>query len=73
MGVSNEYVLRSALPTPKVDQFWLSKDVRDLVRRVDKLARYGLDLNQRQPQPEKLRPRVQSRFGGGVLQLTYRH
>ena len=73
LGVSNPYLIRAALPTPKVQRFLLSKDIRDLARRVDKLARYGVDLNQRTPQPEKLQLRFQSRDFGGLLQIRYRH
>ena len=53
--------------------FTLSRDVLDLVHRVEKLAVHGVELNQRKlPQQEKLNLRVQSRLGGGVLQLCYR-
>ncbi len=72
LGVSNPYVIAAGLPTPKAQRFLLSKDIRDLVKRVDRLARYGLDLNQRTPQPEKLQLRFQSLDFGGLLQIRYR-
>jgi len=73
LGVSNPYLIRAALPTPKAQRFLLSQDIRDLAKRVDDLARYGLDLNQRTPQPQKLQLRVQSRELGALLQICYRH
>ena len=73
LGLSNPYIVRAALPAPKMQRFELSEDLRSLARRVDKLARFGLDLNRRKPQVEKLQLRFQSRHVGGVLQLTYRH
>ena len=73
LGVSNPYVIAAAVPTPKTQRFLLSKDIRALVKRVDRLARYGLDLNQRKPQPDKLQLRFQSRDFGGLLQICYRH
>jgi len=73
LGVSSPYIIRAALPTPRSHRFLLSQDIRDLVKRVDKLARYGVDLNQRTPQPEKLQLRFQSLDFGGFLQLCYRH
>ena len=73
LGVSNRYVIAAAVRTPKAQRFLLSKDIRDLVKRVDRLARYGLDLNQRKPQLEKLQLRFQSRDFGGLLQICYRH
>ena len=73
LGVSNPYVVRAALPTPTARRFVLSKDVRSLAKRVDTVARYGLDLNQRTPQPQKLQLRFESRDFGGLLQLCYRH
>ena len=73
LGVSNSYIIRAAIPTPRAHRFLLSEDVRDLAKRVDKLARYGVDLNQRKPQQEKLQLRFQSVDFGGLLQLCYRH
>ena len=73
LGVSNPYVVRAALPTPTARRFVLSKDVRSLAKRVDAVARHGLDLNQRTPQPQKLQLRFESRDFGGLLQLCYRH
>jgi hypothetical protein len=73
LGVSNPYIIRAALPTPRAQRFLLSEDIRDLVKRVDTLARYGVDLNQRTPQSEKLQLRFQSLYMGGLLQICYRH
>jgi len=73
LGVSNPYLVRAALPTPTAQRFLLSKDIRDLAKRVDNLARYGLDLNQRTPQAQKLQLRFQSRDFGGLLKLSYRY
>jgi len=73
LGVTNPYLVRAALPTPKAQRFLLSKDIRSLAKRVDNLARYGLDLNQRTPQTQKLQLRFQSHDFGGLLQICYRH
>jgi len=73
LGVTNTYVVAAAVEKPRVLGFTFSQDLRDLALRVEKLARYGVDLNQRRLQhTEKLNLRVQSRIGGGVLQLCYR-
>jgi hypothetical protein len=71
LGVSNPYLVRAALPTPETQRFLLSKDIRVFAERVDSLARYGLDLNQRTPQAEKLQLRFQSRDFGGLLKICY--
>lgn len=73
LGVSNPYLVRAALPMPMAQRFLLSKDIRDLAKRVDNLARYGLDLNQRTPQARKLQLRFQSHDLGGLLKLSYRY
>lgn len=73
LGVSNPYLVRAAVPTPKARRFLLSEDIRDLAKRVDNVARYGLDLNQRTPQAQKLQLRFQSRDLGGLLKLSYRY
>jgi hypothetical protein len=78
LGLTNPYVVAAALERPAIEApkglgFTLSRDVLDLVHRVEKLAVHGVELNQRKlPQQEKLNLRVQSRLGGGVLQLCYR-
>ncbi len=72
LGVSNPYVLRAAFANPASRRFTISRDIRDLVRRVDKLARFGVDLNRHTPGPEKVQLRLQSRFGGGLVQICYR-
>jgi hypothetical protein len=73
LGVANPYLVAAAVKKAPVIGFTFSQDLRDLADRVEKLARDGVDLNQRKlPQAEKLNLRVQSRFGGGVLQLCYR-
>jgi hypothetical protein len=73
LGVANPYLVASAMKRPKVLGFTFSQNLVDLAHRVEKLARHGVELNQRKlTHPEKLNLRVQSRFGGGVLQLCYR-
>lgn len=79
LGMSNPYLIAAAASplvdaaTPQVLRFRLSRDLLDLVHRVERLAVDGVELNQRKlSQPEKLNLRVQSRLGGGVLQLCYR-
>jgi hypothetical protein len=73
LGVANPYLVASAVKKPPLISFAFSQDLRDLALRVEKLARDGVDLNQRKLQPtEKLNLRVQGRLGGGVLQLCYR-
>ena len=80
LGLSNSYVIAAALERPAVRPrggwlgFTLSQDLVDLVQRMNKLAVWGVELNQRKlPHREKLNLRVQSRLGGGVIQLHYRH
>jgi len=74
LGMNNPYLIAAATRKPQVIRFLLSRDIRDLVARVDKLARYGVDLNQRKlPHIEKLQLRVRQRGPGGVLLLSYRH
>lgn len=73
LGMMNPYVIAAATEKPKILGFTFSQDLRDLVKRVETLAVDGVELNQRKlPQAEKLNLRVQSRLGGGVLQLCYR-
>jgi hypothetical protein len=73
LGVTNPYLIAAATKKPEVRGFTFSKDLRKLYQRVETLAIYGVDLNQRKlPHAEKLNLRVQTRFGGGVLQLRYR-
>ena len=74
LGMMNPYVVAAAAETkPKVIGFTFSKDLRDLAKRVEHLAVHGVELNQRKLEhTEKLNLRVQSRLGGGVLQLCYR-
>jgi hypothetical protein len=80
LGFSSSYVIAAALERPEVRPrggllgFTLSRDLVDLVNRVEKLAVHGVELNQRKlPHREKLNLRLQSRLGGGVVQLYYRH
>ena len=80
LGFSSSYVISAALERPEVRPrggllgFTLSRDLVDLVNRVEKLAVHGVELNQRKlPHREKLNLRLQSRLGGGVVQLYYRH
>ena len=79
LGLSNPYVVAAALKRPAIKEprgllgFTLSRDIVDFVNRVEKLAVHGVELNQRKLyQADKLNLRVQSRLGGGVLQLCYR-
>ncbi len=74
LGLSNPYLIAASMEAPPVRGFTLSQEIRDLVRRVDKLARYGVDLNQRKmAHTEKLQLRVRQVGFGGLLQLRYRH
>jgi len=73
LGMTNPYVIAAAASKPDVIGFTLSRDIRDLAAHVDRLARYGIDLNQRKlPHTEKLQLRVKPRGFGGVLQICYR-
>ena len=74
LGVTNPYLVAAAIKAPAVRRFTLSQDILDLAAHVDKLARYGVDLNQRKKRlhAEKLRLRVKPRDVGGVLQICYR-
>ena len=73
LGVTNPRLIEAAAGKPAVRGFTFSRDLRDLALRVEKLARFGVDLNQHKiVHPEKLNLRVESRLGGGVLQLCYR-
>ena len=78
LGLTNPHVLAAAFRHPAVRPargllgLTLSRDIIDFVRRVNKLAVYGLELNQRVIKTEKLNLRVESRLGGGLLQLSYR-
>jgi len=75
LGVTNPYLVAAAMKTPEVRGFRLSQDIRDLAAQVERLARYGVDLNQRKmPHAAKLQLRVDTRTRGvgGILQLRYR-
>ena len=75
LGVTSPYLIAAATKTPEVRGFTLSQDIRVLAAQVEKLARYGVDLNQRRmPRTEKLQLRVDTRIRGvgGILQLRYR-
>ncbi|UCF48814.1 MAG: hypothetical protein JSU89_16890 [Myxococcales bacterium] len=73
LGVTNPHVIAGAVKSPQVIGFTFSRDLRSLYLRVEKLAIYGVDLNQRKmPRAEKLNLRVNARLGGGVLQICYR-
>lgn len=76
LGVTNPYLIAAATKTPEVLRFTLSQDILDLAERVEKLARYGVDLNQRKiTHTQKLQLRVDTRTRGvgGILQICYRH
>ena len=78
LGLSNPYVIAASFERPAIEAprglgFTLSRDVLDLVQRVETLAIHGLELNRHNlHQRDQLNLRVQSRLGGGVLQLCYR-
>ena len=78
LGLSNPYLIAASVEAPTLEKptvlgFTFSRGPGDLVNRVEILARDGVELNQRGlPHAEKLNLRVESRFGGGVLQLRYR-
>jgi hypothetical protein len=78
LGLNNPYLVAASLKPrsperPEVLGFKLSKNIVNLVHRVETLARDGVALNQRKLEhSEKLNLRVESRYGGGVLQLRYR-
>ncbi len=71
--MANPYLVAAAAKNkPQVLGFTLSQDIRDFAQQVTRLARYGVDLNQRKlPHAEKLQLRVKSRGVGGVLQICY--
>lgn len=74
LSITSPYLLAAATATPKVQGFTLSQEIRELAAHVERLANYGVDLNQRKiPRTEKLHLRVRtSRRGvGGVVQLLY--
>jgi hypothetical protein len=73
LGVNNTYLVAAAMRKPEVMRFTFSRDLQKLYHRVERLAIHGVDLNQRKlPRDEKLNLRVESKLGGGVLQLRYR-
>lgn len=74
LGLNNAYLVAASTENPAGRRFaFISKDLLKLYHRVERLAIYGVTLNQRKlPRDEKLNLRVQSRYGGGVLQLRYR-
>lgn len=73
LGLNNPYLIAAAAGTPQLQGFAFSSDLLDFARRVQKLAIFGVDLNQRkEPRTQRLNLRVRSRYGGGVLQLCYR-
>ncbi len=73
LGMTNPYLIAAAAKKPEFKGFTLSRDILDLAAHVERLARYGVDLNQRKlPHGEKLQLRVEQRGVGGVLQICYR-
>ena len=73
LGMTNPYVIAAAAAKPEVIGFALSRDILDLAAHVERIARYGVDLNQRKlPHSEKLQLRVKPSGVGGVLQICYR-
>lgn len=72
LGVTNPYLVAAAVKTPEAQGFTLSQDIRDLAAHVERLARHGVDLNQRKVvHADRLHLRVQPRGIGGVLQICY--
>jgi len=73
LGMTNPYVIAAAATKPKVLRFTISRDIRDLAAQVERLAHYGVDLNQRKlVRTEKLQLRLKPSGVGGVLQICYR-
>lgn len=73
LGITNPYVVAAAVTKPEVLGFTLSRDIRDLAAQVERLAQYGVDLNQRKlAHTEKLQLRLTPRDVGGVVQICYR-
>ena len=73
LGVTNPYLVAAAMKTPEVRGFTWSQDILDLAAQVEKLARYGVEVNQRKMlHTERLQLRVKPRGFGGVLQICYR-
>ena len=74
LGVTNPYLVAATMKTSEVLRFGFSRNIRDAADRLEKLARFGVDLNQRgaQLRDDKLQLRVQSQLAGGVLQICYR-
>jgi hypothetical protein len=73
LGFRNPYVIAAAAGTLQLQGFNLSRDLMGFAKRVERLATFGVDLNQRKlPRTDKLNLRVRGRYGGGVLQLCYR-
>ena len=76
LGVTNPYLITAAIEIPEAQGFILSQHIRDLAKQVEKLARYGVDLNQRKSlHTEMLQLRVDARIRGvgGVLKICYQH
>jgi hypothetical protein len=73
LGIADAHVIAAATMKPKLMGFTLSRDILDLAAQVERLARFGVDLNQRKlPHAEKLQLRVKPRGVGGVLEICYR-
>ncbi len=73
LGMTNPYLVAAAATKPEVIGFTLSRDILGLAAHMERLARFGVDLNQRKlPHSEKLQLRVKPSGVGGVLQICYR-
>ena len=73
LGMTNPYVIAAAAAKPEVLGFKLSGDIRNLAAQVERLAQYGVDLNQRKlTHTEKVQLRLKPRGVGVVLQICYR-
>jgi hypothetical protein len=73
LGFRNPYVIAAAAGTLQPQGVTFSRDLMGFAERVERLATFGVELNQRKlPHTDKLNLRVRGRYGGGVLQLCYR-
>ena len=77
LGLGNPYLVAASVNSPTLQRpevlgFTFSRNLVRMVNRVEVLARDGVELNARRPYRERLNLVVQSRSGGGVLQLRYR-
>jgi len=73
LGLRDPNLIAAAAGALRLPGFTFSRDLMDFAKRVELLATFGVDLNQRKlPHTDKLNLRVRSQYGGGILQLCYR-